>query len=248
MISDEEVGLFFRERLSRQGAYGGDPISLQIFRGMSSLSWKGQHAAGCFRHFTVFNNFGAIPEYCFDCCKVLVEPRTVLELFKLLMIFDRLDLPGNNTRKCICETRDFCSGAYKGFLYCRGIDEAVAVGDRVRELIGNEISPDIPVVVKRGCSEFERAYPGYSHIGPGVAPMRYREEWRRHEAFVDKNATFRPPGVDGGGNTPYGPTEIFATHFWLSYAATIGDTSYLKITGSPVPPIPQLKRPPFAGE
>lgn len=247
MISDDEVAAFFREHLAKQGRYGGDPMSLQIFRGVSSLSWKGQHAAGCLRHFTVFNNFGAIPEYCFDCCKVLVEPRTVLELFKLLMLFDRLDLPDNNTRKCICETREFCAGAYKGFIYCRGVDEAVAIGERMRQLIDSEISPEIPVAVKRGCSEFERAYPGYAQIGAGVAAMQYRDEWRRHEEFVDKNATFRPPAGEGNGIPPYGPTEVFATHFWLGYAASIGDTSYLKISGGPVPPIPQLKRPPFAG-
>lgn len=247
MISDDEVAEFFRERLAKQGRYGGDPMSLQIFRGASSLEWKGQHAAGCFRHFTVFNNFRAIPEYCFDCCKVVIEPRSVLELFKLLLLFDRPLLQDNNTRKCICETREYCSGTYKGFIYCRGVDEAVAIGEKMRELIAREISPGIPVTVKRGCSEFEHAYPGYAQIGQGVAAMSYREEWRRHEEFVDKNATFRPPEAVGGGAVSYGPTEVFATHFWLRYAATIGDTSYLKITGGPVPPIPQLKRPPFAG-
>ncbi|MBI5040108.1 MAG: hypothetical protein HZB57_02560 [Gammaproteobacteria bacterium] len=178
---------------------------------------------------------------------MLVEPRTVAELFKLLMLFDRLDLPGNNTRKCMCESRDFCSGAYKGFIYCRGVDEAMAVCGIVRDVIAIEISPDIPVEVKRGCSEFERAYPGYAQIETGMTMMKYKMEWKRHEDFVDKNAAFRPPDVGDSSNASYGPAEVFATHYWLSYAATIGDMSYLKVTGCPVPPIPQLKRPPFAG-
>lgn len=42
------------------------------------------------------------------------------------------------------------------------------------------------------------------------------------------------------------PAEIFAMRYWLRYAATIGDISYLKITGCTLPPIPELNRPPFA--
>jgi hypothetical protein len=77
----------------------------------------------------------------------------VVELFKLLMVFEKLDLPNDNTRKCMCESRDFCSGAYKGFVYCRGVDEAKAVADIVRKVISDDISPDVPVTIKRGCSE-----------------------------------------------------------------------------------------------
>ena len=117
VIPDENVRHLFQNKLAKQGNYGGDPTSLQIFRGISGLLWKDQHPAGCFRHFTVFNKFSVIPKYCFDCCKVLIEPRTVVELFKLLMVFEKLELPNDNTRKCMCESRDFCSGTYKGFIY-----------------------------------------------------------------------------------------------------------------------------------
>lgn len=247
MILDEDVRRLFQVRLAKQGKFGGHPTSLQIFRGVSALSWKGQHAAGCFRHFTIFGKFNVIPEYCFDCCKVLIEPRTVVELFKLLLVFEKLDLPDNNTRKCICESREFCSGAYKGFVYCRGIEDAMKVRDLVRQVVVDEISPDIPVTMKRGCSEFERAYPGYDRIDPGGVVMEYRKEWKSKEHFVDKNAVFSSQR-DIERVEPYGLEEIFATHYWLSYAATIGDDSYLQITGCPVPPIPQLKRPAFAAK
>jgi len=246
MITDEDVRHLFKAKLAKQGKYGGDPNSLQIFRGKSSLLWKDQHPAGCFRHFTVFNNFGVIPKYCFDCCKVLIEPRTVVELFKLLMVFEMLELTNDNTRKCICESRDFCSGAYKGFIYCRGVEEANEIRGIVREMLSNEISPDVPVTLKRGCSEFERAYPGYDRIGSDVVMMPYNKDWKVHEDFVDHNAVFSSPDFNVGATAPYGPSEIFATHYWLSYAATIGDTSYRVITGCAVPSIPQLRRPPFA--
>lgn len=208
------------------------------------MSWKGQHAAGCFRHVTVFGKFNVIPEYCFDCIKVLIEPRTVAELFKLLLVFEKLNLPDNNTRKCMCESRDFCSGVYKGFIYCRGVEDAMKVRDLIRPIIANEISPDIAISLKRGCSEFERAYTGYERIEPGSAVMKYKKDWKPKEHFVDKNAVFNSQRGDERVE-PYGPEEVFATHYWLSYAATIGDDSYLQITGCPVPQIPHLKRPAF---
>ncbi|MEW6330267.1 MAG: hypothetical protein AB1560_02300 [Pseudomonadota bacterium] len=245
MIPDEDVRLLFQNKLAKQAHYGGDPVSLQIFRGKSALLWKGQHPAGCFRHFTVFNKFGVIPEYCFDCCKVVIEPRTVVELFKLLMVFERLQLPDDNTRKCMCETRDFCPGTYKGLIYCKGVEEAKQVYEIVRLAVSDDISAATPVTLKRGCSEFERAHPGYARIEPGAVMMEYKKEWKAHEDFVDKHAVFASTNVGANSNTPYNPVEIFATHFWLGYAATIGDMSYLTVTGRTVPPVPQLKRPPY---
>lgn len=245
MISDEDVRLLFQNKLAKQGRYGGEPTSLQVFRGKSALLWKGQHPAGCFRHFTVFNNFGVIPKYCFDCCKVVIQPRTVVELFKLLMVFERLRLPDDNTRKCMCETRDFAAGTYKGFIYCRGIEEAKQVYEIVRATVSADISTEVPVTLKRGCSEFELAYPGYARIEPHGDMMPYRENWRVHEDFVDANAVFNPPDGVTTGSVAYNPSEILALHYWLSYAATIGDTSYRRITEREVQTIPQLKRPPF---
>ena len=37
----------------------------------------------CDRHKSIFEDHNVIPEYCFGCYKVQIEPRTVLELFKL---------------------------------------------------------------------------------------------------------------------------------------------------------------------
>lgn len=219
--------------------------SLQIFRGISALQWKDQHSAGCFRHFTIFKNFGAIPKYCFDCCKVLIEPRTVAELFKLLMVFEKFELPNDNTRKCMCESRDYCSGTYKGFVYCRGVEEAKQVYGIARKAVSDDIAPEVPVSLKRGCSEFELAHPGYARMQSGGVMMQYKKDWKVHEDFVDANAIFNSPDVSDAGNTPYGPSEVFAMRYWLSYAATIGDMSYLKVVGHTVPLIPQLKRPPF---
>jgi hypothetical protein len=246
MISDEDVRHFFHNKLNAPGIYGGVG-SLQIYRGISPRLWKDAHPAGCNRHLTVFDKFGVIPEYCFDCYKILIEPRTVVELFKLLMVFEKLTLPNDNTRKCMVEGRDDCSGTYKGFIYCRSSEDGKKVRNIVRAMVADNISPEVPVIMKRGCSEFARAYPSYSPTKPGAVFMKYNKDWHVQEDFVDKNFVFNTniPDVNAGDNTAYPPSEIFAMQHWLRYAATLGDISYFKITGCIVPTIPQLKRPPF---
>lgn len=246
MISDEDVGKFFQNKLNVPGVYGGAG-SLQIFRGPIHL--KDEPVGGCQRHMTVFNQFNVIPEYCFDCYKVLIMPRTVMELFKLLMVFDGLVLPGNNTRKCMVERRPDCAGSYKGFIYCRSLKEGKEVRKILREIVAVEISPDVPVTLKRGCSEFARTYPQYAQIKLGTAIMPFPPSWKVHEEFVDKNYALMQNVDDDSLNTnteinaAYPLSEIFALHYWLQYAATIGDISYLKIAGRVVPPLPQIKHP-----
>src|SRR5574340_1785155 len=126
VITDEEIVKLF-QRIPRIPIGFSDAERKerrhQIFRGIPENQWKEAHPGGCARHKEVFKRFKVIPEYCFDCYKVLIEPRTVVELFKLLMLFEKLALPLHNTRKCMVEARPDCSGAYKGFVYCRGIEE-----------------------------------------------------------------------------------------------------------------------------
>ena len=172
-----------------------------------------------------------------------------MELFKLLMLFDGLVLPGNNTRKCMVEGRADSKGSYKGFIYCRSIEEGKEVRRILQEIVAVEISPDVPVSLKRGCSVFARTHPRYAQLKPGAPIMSFPPSWKVHEDFVDKayasmhGANAGNPNVNVETKAAYPPTEIFALQYWLQYAATIGDISYLKIAGRVLPPIPQLKRP-----
>lgn len=77
--------------------------------------------------------------------------------------------------------------------------------------------------------------------------MKYNKDWKVLEDFVDKDFVFNTdvPDINAGDNTTYPPSEIYAMQYWLRYAATIGDISYLKIAGGTLPSIPQMKRPPF---
>ncbi len=238
MIPNEDACKLY-QRLDTPGVYGGSVKSLQVSRGKFPLDWDNAHPGGCGRHYSVFNEFNIIPEYCFSCYKVLIEPTTVMELFKLIILFDKIHLPNNNTRKCMVETRPDCSGTYKGLIYCRGLEEGQEVCGLISNAVADEISPNISVTLKRGCTEYNTAYPGYSSAQPDVKPMEYKPEWKILEEEYDKGRTY-PRRESPAQLTTCPPWEVFAMTFWLGYAATIGDTSYLEISGAVLPPIPQM--------
>ena len=69
------------------------------------------------------NNLNIIPKYCFDCFKIQIEPKSVVDLIKLFFIFDTFKFPKNNWRKCMVELREGVPGTYKGFIYCSSVEE-----------------------------------------------------------------------------------------------------------------------------
>lgn len=113
--------------------------------------------------------------------------------------------------------------------------------------VGGYFGGGIPVTLKRGCSEYALEYPEYAQTGRDTAAMEYREEWRKFEVLADKAfASTIPDRVIGAHNSPkYAPLEARIMLVWLRYAATIGDLSYLRISGRPLTPFPGLERPPF---
>jgi hypothetical protein len=193
----------------------------------------------------VFEQFNVILNYCFNYYKVLVEPRTVMELFKLITVIERLDLSNDNTRKCTVENRNEVSGTYKGLIYCQSLNEGKEVLEIARQVITEEISKDVPVSLKRGCSEYAVAYPEYAQTGQDKKAMTYREEWQEYEDLADKNLvvntqvsasdTHNRPGFTG--------QDALIMFTWLKYAATIGDSSYLKISDGALKPFPNVIRP-----
>lgn len=231
---------------------GTEGMSMQMFRGVDIKFHK-----NCTRHLEVFDRFQVIPKNCFECYKVLVTPGNVLDFFKLLLVFDRIELPDDKRRKCFVEVRDDCSGSYKGLIYCKGIAEAKEVCEIAKKAVAVNISSPVGVALQRGCSPYGRAYPAYAQIKPGNAIMQYRKSWQIHEDYFDKNfsivsrqsapdASDEIHYVSADGSTKYTRREAYCMEYYLRYAATIGDTSYLAMTGTPVPPIPNLNRPPAA--
>ncbi len=241
-IGDETVQRIYRQCESILSSYpmAGETSLTEIARGIN-------FDLGCKRHFKVFNTFQSIPEFCFGCYKVYVEPRTVVELIKLLLIFDSLELPADNTRKCMIEIRPKVTGAYKGYIYCNNFEEGHDILDVVRTVVGEKISRDVPVSLKRGCSEFSIAHPSYGQMNGRQPPsMTYDEAWREHEDFVDDNLIGHeyPAVFDTHNHSGMTLEDALIMRKWLEYAAAIGDMTYLKVSGTPVQKS-SIERPPF---
>ena len=187
----------------------------------------------CDRHFEVFNTFNAIPKFCFECFKVLIEPNNVVDLFKLYFVFDNLNLKNNNTRKCMIELRSNISGSYKGYIYCSSLNEANEIRDQVDEIVKKKIEKNIPTNVKRGCSEFGISYPEYKKINDGNSKlMKYNKEWKEKEKLIDDKRSERNILVkEKLQKSLHGITisDILIMRNWLGYAKKVGDLSYKNI-------------------
>jgi hypothetical protein len=125
---------------------------------------------------------------------------------------------------------------YKGFVFCRGFPEASELCQIVREKVYNDISPGVSIKIKRGCSEFVQKYPAYEQINTDIEKFEYGKDWQFYEDYVDKCWIFGDQvdcyDEDGMGTDPV--REIAAYQYWLRFAATIGDRSYLVLTGGKI--------------
>jgi len=211
-------------------------VNIQVFRGQPGRFWEDAPKAGCERCKALFFDFDVIPKYCFGCYKVVVELRTVLELFKLQLVFDAINLPRDNTRKCMVDNRESSTIRYKGYVYCRGLEEAQVVRDIIMKEVSDDVSTKAAVKVKRGCTEFPQKYPEYGNLELDKEAFKYRDEWKSYEDYVDEIYIFTGDVdyYDADGKKINPVREILAFQFWLRYAATIGDDSYLVVTGGKV--------------
>jgi tetratricopeptide (TPR) repeat protein len=210
-------------------------------------AWQGKVIhSDCEHYRTLFNTFDIIPEYCFGCFKVQVEPRTVVELFKLMLVFDVLEFPRANSRKCMVELRPETSGSYKGLIYCYDLEDAQEILTYVQLMVGKLVSRDIPILIKRGCSEYPVAYPEYGRFqDDGTPVMNYDEAWSEYENKLEKillkdSDSRLKPRLAG-----FTVRDVLVMRNWLRYAATIGDPGSLWISGFPEDHLQMEKRSPF---
>ena len=190
----------------------------QIFR-------RNQLNLDCERHFEVFNNYKVIPKYCFSCYKIQIEPRNIIDLFKLYIIFDRLELKNNNIRKCIIESRPKVSGTYKGLIYCTGAEELKTIFHKVSLLLKKSFGYDMPIFMKRGCTEFSIPYPKFKEIDES---MKYDDDWLKFENEIDKNNNYKEK--KSSENTLHGTSisDVLIMRNWLVFAKKINDSCYKK--------------------
>ena len=182
----------------------------------------------CDRHKKIFYEFNAIPKFCFNCYKVQIDIYNVVDLIKLYLIFDNIELPKINIRKCMIETRSNVSGKYKGLILCSSIEEAEIIKSNIKEILNKNIG-SLDCKIKRGCSEYGIKYSNYDNLTKSA--MIYNPDWKKHEDLIDNKI----PELSFEKKT--GPTikgmslyDSLVIKNWLVYARLIGDKSYKEIT------------------
>ena len=175
---------------------------------------------------SIFSEHNVIPEFCFSCYKVQVEPRSIIELIKLLLVFDQIELDENNIRKCMVELRPEISGFYKGLIYCSGLKQANQISEYLDPIIKDTIGSGLAAKIKRGCSEYAIPFPDYKEINKFGPPlMNYNQEWKIIEEEYDKIKPIHQKESIRTSISGINLNDVLIIRKWVDYAKGIGDSS-----------------------
>ena len=200
--------------------------NLDITTNISQIYRRSTISLNCKRHMSIFDNYGVIPEFCFGCFKVQVEPKSLLELVKLAIVFDQFSHGSDNTLKCMVEIRPKISGYYKGIIYCRGYDEASRVAKQLQKLLDNRIGPHLTSKIKRGCSEYEFVHPEFPCIEEdGSTKFNYKVNWQQIEEKYDQDNSETVPSETVPTKSGFSISDFLVIQTWMAYAVGIGDIS-----------------------
>jgi hypothetical protein len=169
-----------------------------------------------------------VHSHCHDCYKVVVSPRTVEELIALSIYQEKSGFEC----KCGIELRDFVKTKrlYGGYFYCRGVEAGRERYKQVEEWVhhiwvhgefqAKSLRP-MPVILKRGCTEFERA------LGPSDK-YEITEEQARLEAAFEDIVDYDPFAPEGKEFPQPEVLKQYVRTAWLKWAHHHGDMTYLK--------------------
>ena len=83
IISDDQVINLFSKSKNCINDFG-----LELKTELSQTFRRNSFNFNCDRHLSIFDKHDIIPEFCFGCYKVQVEPRSIIELIKLFIVFE----------------------------------------------------------------------------------------------------------------------------------------------------------------
>jgi len=221
--------------------YTDGKMVAQIQPGISSTPWhhvKSDYRLQCgIWHQIMFDMVGPrlpngkkfVPSKCQQCFKVVVRPKTLRQLFQLVRLQKRMDIPS----KSGIEIRSTTHSNYGGYFYNVGLQEGLETYEKVRKAIDECVNEDVvdgmgphtEVLLKRACTEYEHAC--------GDSDTWQITEYQLHvEALVERfviveNKEVRQP-------------EVLINHVhkkWIDFAFERNDKTYLDYTnGKPLYP------------
>jgi len=178
--------------------------------------------------FDIIFDQSLVPTDCYQCFKVVVKPRTIVELFAFLKFQQRLAIPG----KCGVEgDRPNTDRLYGGYFYNQGVEQGrgcykYVIGEMEKD---NVLSPILKakdrdgypknIILKRACTEFQQRCGPSDTWAP--APLQLEKEAAVKAALVSDVWTLKQ-------------SKHMLDHVkwtWINKAMQWGDKTYLKLTG-----------------
>lgn len=163
-----------------------------------------------------------VPSMCQQCYKVVVRPKTVKQLFGLLELQKRVDRPS----KCGIETRETVHGLYGGYFYNVGLEEGLNCYRIVRDAVNKDpiLGPDVVVILKRGCTEYEHA-------------LGASDKWQVTERQLEIEAMLDTILAKDNVRRVQSEHNLQYIHLkWIEWAWAHGDPTYAEFTDGPLYP------------
>tara|TARA_B100000963_G_C22155928_1_gene463861 strand:- start:100 stop:546 length:447 start_codon:yes stop_codon:yes gene_type:complete len=117
---------------------------------------------------------------------------------------------------------------YKAFIYCRSTNEAEQIKDKLNKIVKLNISENLSFNVKRGCSEFNKQYPGYENSSQNL--VKYNSNWEKYENIIDKKFPkfqFKKKKQETTKGISF--YDIMVIRNWIFFAHLTKDRSYKSI-------------------
>lgn len=132
-------------------------------------------------HRVFYNILDHIHSFCRNCWKVVVRPQNLKQLFDLYEIQRDMGVPC----KCGLELRKTVSGMYGGYFYNRSYEQGLERYEEVRKLVDENLSSEVPVILKRYCTEFEIGGENIKGKGPSDQTPEITSEEKEMEEYVE---------------------------------------------------------------
>lgn len=160
---------------------------------------------------------GAVPFGCQTCFKVQIKPRSLRELQAIVPLASAQPYAYKLGTSLGVPHQ---SGAYSALFYLDGIEQARSVYRTLRAAVDATptLGPEVEVLIKRGCTEYE------VHCGPSDR-FTFDPALARVEDFL--LSRLRPSA--GAPAAPKPQQAVFLR--WLHVAYQVGDESYRDFTG-----------------
>ena len=199
----------------------------KLFLKTDQIPRGGKKYLNCERAFDIFGNHNVMPEYCFSCYKVQIDPKNVIDLIKLYFLFDVMYFENENLRKSFIDLREDEKN-YKGIIYCTTLEEAKKINYNIGKYLKINLDEGIHSHVKRGCKEFAEKHPKFKNLEKDV--MKYNKEWKKIENEFDVNN--KKIYKSGERKLVYGLNlkDVLIFENWIDFAKKEGDESYKVLT------------------